>query len=222
MHRPPRSWLTSIELPHPVRVAVDGPDAAGKTTLAAELAARLRSAHERDVNVVSVNDFHAPAGRRYRRGLRSPDGYFEDAFDYPALRQAVLDPLAPGGTREYRRRVYDLISERQVDEPPKEAEPRAMVLVDGVFLQRPELADCWDARIWVAVSDGERLRRALKRDLGLFGSPDLVPERCERRYIPAQRRYVTCFRRADKADVIVDNEDPLEPRLTWRSAPSRQ
>src|SRR3972149_3759532 len=37
------SMLLSIQQPHPIRVAVDGIDAAGKTTLADELAAPIES-----------------------------------------------------------------------------------------------------------------------------------------------------------------------------------
>ena len=73
------------ELPLPARVAVDGVDAAGKTTLADELA-RLRPEAER----LSADDFLRPPEERYRRGRESPVGYFEDSFDHDPLRRAVL------------------------------------------------------------------------------------------------------------------------------------
>jgi uridine kinase len=47
----------------PLRVAIDGPDAAGKSTLAAERAAVLAGAI-----VVSVDGFHRPSGVRRRHG----------------------------------------------------------------------------------------------------------------------------------------------------------
>jgi uridine kinase len=47
-----RDW----RVPHPLRVAVDGPDAAGKTWLAEDMAHLLRL--ERDVIRISVDAFH--------------------------------------------------------------------------------------------------------------------------------------------------------------------
>jgi uridine kinase len=91
------AWLASIERDHAVRVAVDGPDAAGNTTLARELAACLTDVHCRPAICVSLDGFHFDKRRRYRRGRLSPEGYIDDAFDYAALRRVVLDPLGPGG-----------------------------------------------------------------------------------------------------------------------------
>ena len=39
-----------------------------------------------------------------------------------------------------------------------------MLVLDGVFLQRPELCDGWEVAIFVAVAPEECLRRALERD----------------------------------------------------------
>ena len=44
---------------HPARIAIDGPDAAGKTALADELAVVLR-ARGREVVRASIDDFHLP------------------------------------------------------------------------------------------------------------------------------------------------------------------
>ena len=51
-----------------------------------------------------------------------------------------------------------------------------------MFLQRPELSECWDARVLVRVTRDETLRRALRRDVELFGSPGAVHQRYEQRY----------------------------------------
>jgi uridine kinase len=59
---------------HPLRVALDGPDAAGKTTLADELAARLVPG-DRDVIRASIDGFHRPRLERRRRGDTDPHRY---------------------------------------------------------------------------------------------------------------------------------------------------
>jgi len=131
-----------------VRVAIDGIDAAGKTTLAGELTAVLR---DRGCMVIqaSVDGFQRPRTERYRRGAESADGYYEDAFDYPALRAALLEPLGPAGNLRFRTAVFELPADSPAAEPLRTASPDALLLVDGVFLLRPELADCWDFTIFI-------------------------------------------------------------------------
>jgi uridine kinase len=72
-------------LPLPARVAVDGVDAAGKTTLADELAARVAGARR-----ISADAFLRPPEERYRQGRESPHGYYDDSFDHERLRRAAL------------------------------------------------------------------------------------------------------------------------------------
>ncbi len=158
-------------LPRPARVAVDGVDAAGKTTLADELARRLGAVR------LSADDFLRPSEERYRRGRESPEGYYLDSFDHDRLRRAVL------------------------------AE-RALVIVDGIFLLRPELNDLWDFRIFLHVGPEEAMRRGVERD-----GADTEPL-YRRRYAPGQRIYLETVRPRELADVVVDNTDPEWPRLS--------
>jgi uridine kinase len=54
-------------------VAIDGPDTAGKTTLADELADALLG-RGREVVRASIDDFLRPRDERHRRGPDSPEG----------------------------------------------------------------------------------------------------------------------------------------------------
>lgn len=202
---------------HPTRVAVDGPDAAGKTTLADELARELRG-RGRDVIRASVDGFHRPRAERRRRGDLSPRGYLEDSFDVGALRRVLLDPLGPQGDRRYRTEVFDFRVDTPVERPAQVAPADAVLVLDGVFLLRPELAASWDLRIFVSVEPEETLRRALTRDEEVFGSREEVERRYRERYLPGQQLYLTEFRPLDAADVIVLNDDPTRPLLVDRPA----
>jgi uridine kinase len=207
--------ILGLPRPHPVRIAVDGPDAAGKTTLADELAERLR-ARGRHVVRAGVDGFHRPRAERYRRGRDSAVGCYEDTYDLDALRRVLLDPLGPRGDRRYRVEVFDHTTDAPVSAPLLRAPTDAVVLVDGVFLQRPELDGCWDLRIYVAVADDEILRRAGWRDAAALGSIDEVLRRYRRRYLPAQRLY---RKRADPlghADIVVYNDDPAAPVMIMK------
>jgi uridine kinase len=153
------------------RVAVDGPDAAGKTTFADALAAALVHAGRRATRI-SIDDHLRPPERRYRRGDLSPDGYYEDAFDLDAFAGAVRAA------------------------PP-------IVVADGVFLQRPELARLWTFVVHLDCAPEETLRRALVRDLERFGTHERVEERYRARYLPAQERYRREVDPVARADLVL-------------------
>src|SRR5215831_16372293 len=70
-----------VTVTHPTRVAIDGPPAAGKTTLADELAVVLR-AQGREVIRATIEGFLFPRAQRYRRGEYSPEGCYFDNHDY--------------------------------------------------------------------------------------------------------------------------------------------
>ncbi|MBL7497990.1 uridine kinase [Frankia sp. CNm7] len=200
-----------------LRVAIDGPDAAGKTTLADELADRV-GLRGRPVIRASVDGFHQPAATRRRRGSLSAEGYFHDAFDYDALRTRLLDPLRPGGDRRYQPASFDYRADTALDVPTERAPDNAVLLVDGVFLLRPELRAHWDLAIYLHISPAESLRRALDRDVEVFGSAGTVQERYKARYLPGQALYRDTATPHDQAHILIDNEDPWAPRvLHWRS-----
>jgi uridine kinase len=201
--------------PHPLRVALDGRSAAGKTTLADELAGPIKRLG-RPVIRASVDGFLRPAAERRRRGSLSPEGYYLDTVDYPAVHAALLDPLGPGGSRRYRARFFDLASERPFAEPERIAPEDAVLLVDGVFLLRPELDHAWDYRVFVEVDEEHTLARGAARDAARFGSVRAAEERYRRRYLPGERLYVGAVGPQERAEAVLDNRDPASPRLAFR------
>jgi len=206
------SRIAEVRGDHPIRVAVDGNDASGKTTLANDLARPLA---ERSFGVIraSIDGFHNPASVRRRRGTYSPEGYFRDSFNYEGLITELLEPLGPGGTGRYRSAVFDFRSDSPVDVAPRQASPDSVLLFDGVFLLRPELRGYWDFSIFLRADFSVCLLRAERRDLPLFGSRDEVRARYERRYIPGQRIYQCEVQPERWATVVVENTYPDRPRI---------
>jgi uridine kinase len=189
-----------------VLVAVDGVDGAGKTVFAGELAARLRSAG-RPVVQVTVDDFHHPRAIRHRRGRASPAGFWLDSFDYPALRERVLVPLGPGGSRRYQPASHDLVTDERVAPPAVQAPPGAVVVLDGLFLHREALAACWDLSIFLRVPFAVSVARMAARD-GTEPDPDHPGVA---RYVRGQQLYFAACAPEGKADVVVDNSDLALP-----------
>jgi len=203
--------IVAIQRAHSLRVAIDGIDAAGKSTLAAELAPLPRN-HGRPVIQASIDGFHNPQAVRYRQGVDSPDGYYHDSFNYAALIKHLLHPLGPDGNRHYRTAIFDYRTDSPVDLPVLHAPDDAILLFDGVFLQRPELRPYWDICLLVDVSFEVALTRGVKRD---FNTSDRrqIQDRYRRRYIPGQKLYfVECSPR-QAADIIWDNNDLHHPKL---------
>ncbi|SNY11003.1 cytidylate kinase family protein [Paractinoplanes atraurantiacus] len=189
----------AVTVAHPVRVAVDGPPAAGKTTLADELAVVLR-ARGRDVIRATIDDFLFPRARRYARGEFSAEGCYYDTHDNDGLKRVLLDPLGPDGDRRFQTAVYDHETDTVSSPPPVTASAGAVLLFDGVFLLRPELIDRWELRIFVSVALEKTVERAVIRERAD------VERRWRERYLPAQRLYFGAVRPADHADVVVDND----------------
>src|SRR5947209_4766166 len=97
-------------------VGIDGVDGAGKSMFGDELTRVLQERGRRIIRA-SVDSFHNPRTIRYRRGRDSPEGFFLDSFDYPNLKQALLDPLRCG--RPYRTKVHDLESDESILQTPQ-------------------------------------------------------------------------------------------------------
>ena len=211
--------VTQIQLDHPIRVAIDGVDAAGKTTLADELVPYLESMH-RPVIRASIDGFHNPASVRHARGTLSPQGYYLDSFNYHALLTFLLDPLGPAGTLKYMTGVFDYRTDTEIHRQFISAAPNAVLLFDGVFLLRPELDGHWDFSVFVDASFEVTLERARERDLNLLGSDEDVLRQYEQRYIPGQKMYFVKCQPKEKASVIIDNNDPNNPVIVSTSIQS--
>jgi uridine kinase len=200
--------IQSIVLPHPVRVAIDGVDGAGKTTLANELVAPLQ---RRGLPVIrgSIDGFHNPRHVRYRRGRGSPEGYFRDSFDHDAVVVNLLSPLGPDGSRRYRHAVFNYRTDSAVNVPIETAAHDAVLVFDGVFLHRPELRRHWDFSIFLDAPFEVTIGRCAGRD---GSSPDVhAPE--NQRYVEGQRLYFLECDPAGLASMVIRNSDLLTPEI---------
>ena len=150
--------IVGMPMPGP-RVAIDGPDGAGKTHFADQLQQVLQSRHRRVTERVSVDDFHNTRAVRYQQGRDSPIGFWTDSYNYARFRSDVLEPFSPGGSRHFRRASHDHATDEVVFPEREMAEPTAVLLVDGIFLQRAELRADWDLTIFLDVTFHETAMR---------------------------------------------------------------
>lgn len=211
--------LTALDPGHPLRVGVDGITAAGKTTAAAELAAAIEE-RGRPVIPLSFDGFHNPRARRYQQGRESADGYYEDAYDTAAMRRELLDRLGPDGDGFYRDRVLDLATDEICCLETTPAPRDAVLIVDGSFLQRPELAPAWDVIVYLDVAFEVAHARAVVRDAELLGGKERAADLYAHRYHAACRRYLAENDPITRADILVGNDDPANPALLRIGGPA--
>lgn len=206
-----------VRLPsaHPLRIAIDGRLAAGKTMLADELAACIVRAGRPAIRT-SIDGFHRPKVERYARGRNSPEGYYYDSRDLAAVMNLLLAPLGPGGDRRYRTESFDLEHDRPIHREATLAPPDAILIVDGTFLQRPELHAGWDLTIFVQTAGDIALARGIARDAGLLGGADAARRLYAERYRPAFDLYRRLCDPENAADAVLNNDDLAAPRLGVR------
>lgn len=130
--------------PAPVIIAVDGRSGAGKTTLAVELAARLRQHHK--VSLFHLEDIY-PGWNGLMPGIERYVG-------------TVLKPLSEGMAAEWTSWDWD----KHYDGGLNVTLPAEIVIVEGVGAAADAARPMLDAVVWVEASGDERRRRALTRD----------------------------------------------------------
>jgi uridine kinase len=198
------------------RIAVDGVDGVGKTTFADKLGSAIEGIG-RPVIRASVDGFHNPREVRYRRGRTSPEGFYLDSYDYAALRTHLIDPLGPGGAGVYCTAVFNHVTDCRLPVRTHKAPAGSVLILDGLFLHRPELRDIWDFSIFLDAPFEVTIPRGAARGPGWgLTSPDPAAP-SNRRYVEGQQIYLQENAPQARANVVVDYRDLAAPVVTaWR------
>jgi hypothetical protein len=100
------------------------------------------------------------------------------------------------------------------------ATPDAILLFDGVFLQRPELLSYWDVTVFVDAPFNVTVARMAERDGATPPDAETVENR---RYVEGQRLYLQECDPRHAAMFVFNNENLVSPDLLYRkgSAHSR-
>lgn len=178
-----------------LRVAVDGPPAAGPEVLADALVDPLR-VRGRPAIRISTKDFLRPASLRLEFGRRNPDSFYAGWFDEAGLGREVLDPAAPGGSGRIVTRLWNAETDRAAREPYQVLAPDAVLLVSGPLLLGGGLA--FDVAVHLELSPAALRRRT-------------APE--EQWTLPAFERYAEEVDPSAFADVVLRVDDPRHPAM---------
>jgi uridine kinase len=193
-----------------VVVAVDGLIGSGTGDFAAMLA-RVFGEAGRIAFTASMEDFHRQRAERYRLGRTSPEGFYADSYDYRTLRRALVDPFRLAGSTGFQTAAFDLVRNAPVLSAWQTGPADLVLIVEGVFLNRPELRGLWDYSIYLDVPMADAYAR-LAAERGFDADP-LAP--ANERYRGGQERYLAEMDPAQVASAVVDNVDPEAPRRVF-------
>lgn len=194
-----------------VIVAVDGRDGAGKSEFADGLAEAF---DELDIAAfrASADGFHRPRAERYARGLASADGFYRDSYDYETMRRVLIDPFRDGAqtsaTTGFQLAAWDADRDAPVESRWVTAPADAVLVIDGLFLLRPELRGLWDFSVWLDVPVEQAFARLAERR-GIPADPEAP---ANARVHGGQELYESEAWPVAVASIIIDNVDPARPR----------
>jgi molybdenum cofactor guanylyltransferase len=177
----------------PVVIAIDGPSCAGKSILATALALRSEGA------VLEGDDFYRQRLPRLtvtQRETMSDRAVVYAVIDWERLRADALLPLRAGQSATFQPYDWDAHDGRLA--PPKIVPAAAVIIVDGVYAARPELADLVDVAVYLGVDPQVRAVRYAERT----DDPDW-----RRFWERGEAHYFRVVRPPASFDLRVDDED---------------
>jgi uridine kinase len=142
------------EADRPVVIAIDGPKCSGKSILATALALRSGAA------VLEGDDFYRntlPGLTPGQREAMSDAAVVDAVIDWERLRDDALLPLRAGQSVTFQPYDWDADDGRLA--PPKRIPAADMIIVEGVYAARPELADLVDLAVYLGVDPQVRAHR---------------------------------------------------------------
>lgn len=203
--------ILKLNLTHPIRVGVSGITASGKTTFANELAEEIKK-RGLPVTRASIDDFHNPRVIRYTQGKESARGYYEDAHDYTAFKERLLNPLGPNGNLQYETISHNLVTDMPVQNEPLVALQNMVLIVDGTFLLKKDVAHLFDYKIFVDTDFEIARKRGAERETEAFGSYEEAEKMFLNRYHAACKMYIDEHNPKECVDVVFENskfDDPV-------------
>ena len=157
----------------PVRLAIEGGSASGKTTLGKILAERY------GCTVFHMDDFFLRPEQRTAARFAEPGGN----VDRERFLEEVLLPLRRGEEIFYRR--FDCATMQL--QKPIEIVPGKLVVTEGAYSMHPELAPYYDLSVFLEISPELQRERILHRN---------TPEKAKRffdEWIPMEQAYFAAF-----------------------------
>jgi uridine kinase len=158
---------------------------------------------------INLDDFHNPEAIRYA-GDDQAENYFNRSFDIESIIQQLLMPLRQKGEHSATLKLLDLQTDNYEITRKYSFNRHTIVLFEGVFLFRQELAPYIDYKIFLDISPELSKERAKARD------SEETNKKYNIKYLPAQRKYLREYPPRKVADMVIDNTNLEFPVIAYR------
>ncbi len=165
----------------PAIIAIDGPCAGGKSTLAEKL-----KAHYEDAQVYHMDDFFLLPEQRTTERLSLPG----NNVDHERFLREVLLPLKDGKPFAYR--AYSCKSGNFEE---RSSMPARLSIIEGSYCMHPSLQDHYDLKVFLDIDTDEQASRIVRRNTASSAA------RFFDEWIPLENTYFEAFAIRDICDI---------------------
>lgn len=141
----------------------------------------------------SMRDFHNPRIAADGHGRDAPESLYRDTFDYSLFRRVLTDPYRMGGSAGFVTAGFDQQRDAPIEPKWMTGPEDAVLIVDGLFLNRPELRGLWHYSIFLERPDVQTVPVVDDRQRGALALYDAEAKPRE------------------AATAIIDNREPEHP-----------
>jgi phosphoglycolate phosphatase len=189
----------------PFVIGINGIDGAGKTLFARGLEAYLKNKNL-PTQLIQLDDFHNPKSIRYA-GKDQPDNYYNRSFNIGLIIDKLLAPLYKKKRLSLKLKTLNWQTDKYNNERKYNINQDSIVIFEGVFLFRKELALYIDLKVFLDIPLKESKKRATIRD------PEANLRKYDTKYLPAQKKYLKDYPPSKVADIIIDNTNWENPKF---------
>lgn len=167
-------------------IGIDGCGGSGKSTLAKKLKDECSN-----VTVVHMDDFYLSSSQRKINPEKEGIGV---DFDWKRVLKQVLEPISQNKEGYYQRYDWEKDDLAEWHTVPI----GGIVIIEGVYSLRNELANKYDYKIWVECPRETRLSRGLERD------GEDARDMWENNWMISEDIYVVEHKPYERADLVVN------------------
>ncbi|MEB9507198.1 NB-ARC domain-containing protein [Bacillus anthracis] len=168
-------------------IGIDGCGGEGKSTLANKIKSNFST-----VTIVHMDDFYLPSAKIVNENPTNKSIGVD--FDWKRLLKEVLNPISNGLEGRYNWEKGSLVGSHIVP-------AGGIVVIEGVYATRQELAGMYDLTIWVNCPRETRIKRGIARD------GEAARDMWVNNWMVAEDMYVESHKPQEFADFIIDGTD---------------
>ncbi len=183
----------------PFLVGIDGLGGSGKTTFTKVIEQNVITPNSK-VITIHLDDHIVERNKRYQTGHEEWYEYYYLQWDVEILLQDLFKALhdcCDTITLPFYNKTTDSISAQQI-----KIESNAIILIEGVFLQRLEWRNYFDFIIFLDCPSNLRLQRVFKRDT-YIGDNNAIGTKYKKRYWPAEKYYLETRTPTQNANLVI-------------------